>query len=85
MPNCKNCGVELEFSEEFKSKSGKFIPLEDGEPHKCKGICTWWDKWDGKCFKPITKMKNRKWANFCDKHYLDANLFIAVRGYHIKV
>lgn len=35
---CKWCGrVEITFSDAFKSKSGKFIPIEkaSGVPHKC--------------------------------------------------
>lgn len=34
--NCRNCGVEIHFDHEKKSKTGKFIPLEyNGSPHQC--------------------------------------------------
>jgi hypothetical protein len=37
--NCRNCGKEIYFDDEHKSKNDKFIPIsrENGEPHECEG------------------------------------------------
>jgi len=35
----KGCGVKIYWDEDFKSTSGKFIPMDSStnQPHKCKG------------------------------------------------
>ena len=38
-PCSKGCGAEIYWDEEFKSDSGKFIPIDSrtDEPHQCEG------------------------------------------------